>query len=260
MSVLSYLQARAAQAVLAEWEKASINTSIATLSSRLNAYFTQTGDSLSGKFQFGSSTRGTILPRSMDSRSDIDYMIVFEKGGYAPQTYLNRLKRFVEARYATSEIYQSHPTVVLELNHIKFDLVPALHSWGTTYEIPSNETTWQSTNPNDFNSTLEAANKQNGFLIKPTARLVKLWNASNSYVFNSYELEKWIASLGFYGCANQKDYLFYVFEVMSATTTTQWRTDRINRAKRIVADVKEYERQDMPYSAESEVKKLIPES
>ncbi len=72
----------------------------------------------------------------MDAHSDIDYMVVFEKGGYNPQTYLDGLRRFVEQRYQNSEIYQSSPTVVLELNHIRFDLVPAIRQWGTTYNIP----------------------------------------------------------------------------------------------------------------------------
>lgn len=52
--------------------------------------------SLKQHFRFGSSTRGTILPRSMDEQSDIDYMIVFNENNATPQTYLNRLKTFVE--------------------------------------------------------------------------------------------------------------------------------------------------------------------
>ncbi|WP_328516178.1 SMODS domain-containing nucleotidyltransferase [Ralstonia pseudosolanacearum] len=53
--------------------------------------------------------------RAMDDRSDIDYMVVFSDSGATPQTYLNRLKIFVEKRYGSSEIYQSSPTIVLEL-------------------------------------------------------------------------------------------------------------------------------------------------
>ena len=258
MSVLTYLENRASNAVLSALEKTSISTSIATLSSRLSTYFTNQGDGLIEKFQFGSSTRGTILPRAMDARSDIDYMIVFEKGGFNPQTYLDRLKRFAEQRYATSEIYQSSPTVVLELNHIKFDLVPALRQWGTIYRIPSNVLSWQDTNPNDFNSTLETANKSNLYLLKPTIRLAKLWNAANGYIFDSYSFEKWITGLNFYYCANQKDYLFHVFGSMSTTQDTSWRSDKVKRAKEIIARTKEYEAKDMPASAEQEVKKLIP--
>lgn len=259
MSVLSYLESRASNAVLSTAERTSISTSISTLSSRLDRYFLTPGDGLSAKITFGSYTRGTILPRADDAHSDIDYMIVFEKSGFTPQTYLDRLRRFVDDYYSRSEIYQSSPTIVLELNHIKFDLVPALHQWGTTYKIPSSPTAWQDTNPNDFNATLEAANKNNKYLIKPTVRLAKIWNAANDYVFDSYAFEKWIANLSFLFCNNQREYIFHVFDTLSATEATQWRNDKITRAKQLVEKIRQYERDDMPYTAEIEVKKLVPE-
>ena len=69
---------------------------------------------------FGSYIRGTILPRKADASSDIDIMVMFlNPNGYKPQTFLNRLKNFAEHYYSTSEIYQSNPTVVLELNHMR---------------------------------------------------------------------------------------------------------------------------------------------
>jgi hypothetical protein len=257
MSVLSYLEKRASDAVLSSDEKSSITTSITTLKSRVGSHF---GSKVSEHFQFGSSTRGTILPRAMDSNSDIDYMIVFSESGYTPQTYLDRLKRFVETYYSRSEIYQSSPTVVLELNHIKFDLVPALSTGSGSYNIPSGPSNWQSTNPNDFNSSLETANKNNSYLIKPTIRLAKFWNAKNNYVFDSFSFEKWIVNQYFFSCSNQRDYLFSAFDALSATSPSeQWRRDKIERAKKIVADVRQLERDNMPYSAEAEVKKLIPE-
>lgn len=258
MSVLGYLQSRASSAVLSSTENSSIATSIDTLKSRLDGYFTRDHDALSTHFKFGSSTRGTILPRADDMHSDIDYMIVFEKGGYTPQTYLDRLRTFVEKRYSSSEIYQDSPTIVLELNHIKFDLVPALYQYGTTYKIPSGTASWRDTNPNDFDSTLESANKNNSYLIKPTVRLAKIWSAANGYVFDSYLFEKWIANQSYFFCSNQKDYLFAVFDKLTANETTQWRNDKIIRAKQIVANVRDYERREMPASAEAEVKKLIP--
>lgn len=138
MSVLSYLERRASDALLGN-EKESISKSITTLQTRLDAYFT---GKLKSHFRFGSSTRGTILPRSMDEHSDIDYMIVFNDDDSVPQTYLDRLKRFAENYYGKSEIYQSSPTIVLELNHIKFDLVPAKPGWFSGYKIPNNAGGW----------------------------------------------------------------------------------------------------------------------
>lgn len=256
MSVLSYLQKRSSDAVLSGTEKTSITTSISTLQSRLNSYF---GSALSTHFKFGSSTRDTILPRSMDARSDIDYMVVFAEGGYKPQTYLDRLKRFVEAKYQTSELYQSSPTMVLELNHIRFELVPALKGYYSGYQIPDGANGWQSTDPNDFNERLSTKNAAEGYHLKPVIRLAKYWNAKNGYVFDSYGLEKWIVEQWYFLCSNQRDYLFAIFEKLALPTDTQWRKDKVQRGKDIVSEVKRLEAAEMPFTAEAEVKKLIPE-
>ena len=256
MSVLSYLQKRSADAVLSASEKSSIATSISTLRSRMDSYF---GDDVSNHFTFGSYTRDTILPRSMDAQSDIDYMVVFSAAGSKPQTYLDRLKRFVEAKYQTSELYQSNPTIVLELNHIKFELVPALSNWPSGYNIPNGPNDWQHTDPNDFNTKLSNKNAAEGYHLKPAIRLLKFWNADAGYVFDSYGVEKWVVEQWFYGCSNQRDYLFSIFDKLVIPTDTQWRKDRVERAKKIVAQVRAYETSQMPATAEAEVKKLIPE-
>lgn len=259
MTVLSYLNSRASGAVLTENEKSSINTSIVTLASRLNAYFNSPGDSLSGHFRFGSSVRGTILPRNIDPLSDIDYMVVFQKGGYIPQTYLDRLKRFIEQKYSTSEIYQSSPTVVLELNHIRFELVPALHSWSTTYQIPDGPSNWQYSDPTGFNKTLEEKNAAESYLMKPVIRLAKIWNTKAGYVFDSFLFEKWMCERYYPSGSNLQARLFTVFDNLMANEATQWRNDKIKRAKEIVANVRKYEADGMPYTAKAEIKKLIPE-
>lgn len=255
MSVQSYIEKRASEAVLSTDEKASIDKSIQTLRSRLDGWFAV---DLREHFRFGSSTRGTILPRLMNANSDIDYMIVWNEGGYKPQTYLDRLRRFVEYYYSRSEIKQSSPTIVLELNHIKFDLVPALHWYSGTYQIPDGATSWQYTNPTEFSKTLEAKNGSELYKIKPTIRLAKYWNARTG-VYESFSLEKWIVGLSYFGIGNSKDYLFRVFDEMSSYQEQQWRAGAIQRAKAIISKVREYEKNDMPYSAEAEIKKLLPE-
>jgi len=256
MSVLSYLQRRSAKAVLSGKEEESIKTSISALGYRLSLLF---GQELAEQFRFGSSTRGTILPRSMDEDSDIDYMVVFRDASFAPQTYLDRLRRFADTYYPSSAIKQSSPTIVLELNHIKFDLVPALKDWWAGYKIPDGQGGWQSTDPNDFNATLTNKNNSHASLIKPTIRLAKLWNVANGYVYESFALEKWIVGQSYWLCSNLKDYLFQVFDNLPNDATT-WRQQRIARAKALVQQVRQYERSVQASTlAEIEVKKLIPE-
>lgn len=255
MSVITYLEKRASSAVLSGAEEISINRSIAAIKNRLDSYF---GSGLSDHFRFGSSIRGTILPRFMDGQSDIDYMVVFKDGGCAPQTYLDRIKKFADFYYASSEIKQSSPSIVLQLDHIRFDLVPALSKWPFGYRIPNGASAWRDTNPNDFNETLTAKNSAESFLIKPTIRLAKFWNTRRGSIFDSFLFEKHIVEIWFLFCNNQKDYFFKVIDSLDSYHNVQWKREEIERAKQIVAKVRKYECDGMPNSAEAEVKNLIP--
>lgn len=128
MSVLTHLQSTVSAVKIADWERTSIDTSINTLSRKLGNHF----NNLNSRFVFGSYDRRTILRRSKDPNSDVDYMVVFNDGSnYQPQTLMTRLKTFAEANYTRNEIKQSSPTIVIELSSIKFELVPAYVSWGT---------------------------------------------------------------------------------------------------------------------------------
>ena len=256
MSVLSFLTDTASSAVLSFAEQSSITTSVSTLQNRIGLHFAS--GAIKQHFRFGSSTRGTILPRSMDEHSDIDYMVVFSEINATPQTYLNRLKAFVEKRYGSSEIYQSSPTIVLELNHIKFDLVPATFTWAGELQIPNGSGGWLTTNPNDFNSTLEAKNKEHKSLIKPTIRLFKYWNATAGFPFQSYEMEKWVCGQSFWFLANQKNYFLAIIENLNISSSYSQRVNNeITRAKTIAANVRQYEKDEMPVTAENEMKKLF---
>ena len=263
MSVLGYLENLASNAILSDDEKSSIETSISTLQSRLNNYF---GDELKEHFKFGSSTRGTILPRNMDSESDIDYMIVFDDDTYKPQTYLDKLKRFAEAKYSTSEIHQSSPTVVLKLNHIKFELVPAIDKGFYSYHsyyIPdkaSDNNDWIPTDPNGFNDKLTDKNQNNNCLIKPMIRLVKYWNALNRPSFYSYLLETNIVDKSYFYCNNLKEYFYnYMENFSNSNNYSDSLNKKIEKMHKIIKETKDLESQDYQYSAEEKIKELLPE-
>ena len=259
MTVSTHLTSLGSNLVLSEDEKTSITKSITTLSSRLSAYF---GSNITSHFQFGSYTRGTILPRKADSNSDIDYMIVFNTsdGQKKPQTYLDRLKRFAEAKYSTSEIYQSSPTIVLSLNHIKFELVPAIYNYA--YQIPSPSSSWMewmSTDPLGANQALQDKNKAENYQIKPLARLIKYWNSTQGHLFTSFSIEQYIVGKYFWSCTTLRDY-FYAFwdDFSCADGCSQNTKDRVARAKKYAAQAKQYEADNMPASAETEIKKIVP--
>lgn len=256
MSVNSYLERLASDLVLKDSEKSSITTSINTIKSRLSSYF---GNDVIEKFVFGSYTRGTILPRKADEKSDIDLMVVFDNiNNYKPQTFLDKLKRFAEYYYSQSEIHQSHPTIILELNHIKFELVPAYTNY-RMYFIPDKSGGWMNTDPNGFNDKLVECNKNNGYKIKPIVRLIKHWNIQkNNRKLESYLLEKKIADemmYSYFSCYSYADYAKKALRV----NKNYWSDTEIDTAIEHINKALEYESENMPYSAELEIKEVFPE-
>lgn len=264
MSINSYLIKLANAAMIRERERLTIKRSIANLQVRLKKHF---GPQVANGFIFGSYSRGTILPRRMDPQSDIDYMVVFSDGGFKPQTYLDRLRRFAELNYQRSEIEQSNPTIVLSLNHIRFELVPATQSWFGGLQIParaSDFNDWQATNPRGFNDRLSAANQAHGNLIKPLVRIMKYWNAANGYPFESYGLEQKVVDHGFLFVnlfANRRlaSYFYNFIQGMtSGLFMPKWKQDAITRAKKIVQQARDLERLGNSIMAEAHIQKLLP--
>ncbi|MNO34220.1 hypothetical protein D3C76_242500 [compost metagenome] len=95
MSVQSYLENLADELIIREDEKSKINTSVSTIKFRIGAYF---GNDISDHFAFGSYTRGTMLTRSADMYSDVDYIVIFKNpNNLKPQTLLNLLRGFAES-------------------------------------------------------------------------------------------------------------------------------------------------------------------
>ncbi|ENQ6654198.1 nucleotidyltransferase domain-containing protein [Campylobacter lari] len=209
MSVNSYLNNLAEEAIVRDNEKTKIQTSIKAIKERLEIYF---GSELESVFLFGSYKRNTIISRKFDDNSDVDIMVVFKTNGYQlykPETYIKKLKDFMKLRYSQSEIYKDYPTAVLELNHIKFELVPAINRYLNGYQIPCKDKycDWMSTNPNDLDGAL-----CNNDTLKKLVRIAKIWNARQGYIYKSYELEKWIVNNYFYG--NLSEYFYQFCELL----------------------------------------------
>lgn len=263
MTVKSYLDYIAGQAYVRDEEKQSIRNSITNLQSRL---IKNLGTEISQQLIFGSYSRDTILPRSMDENSDIDYMIIFKDGSLRPQSYLDKLRRFVEASYSRSEIQQSNPTIQLSLNHICFELVPATQHWLYGIQIPakaSSSDDWIYTDPVDLNKKLTEKNQSHGNFIKPLVRIAKYWNAQNGKVFDSYDLEKKILDFSFSGSGffGAPDLEAYFFEFMSSLDVSwlapDWKQQKIKRMKQIVSSARQYKSSNMAV-AEQELRKLLP--
>lgn len=259
MSVDGYLANLASEMVIREEKKNSISRSISTLYSRLKDYF---GGDIIDVIKFGSYTRGTILPRSYDEQSDVDVMIIFKNDhDYKPQTFLNQLRKFALEKYSTSYVYQSNPTIALELSHIKFELVPAvkIYSWSDDhFNIPCTSSSWLVTQPKDFDNTLVKCNKNNSNKIKPIVRLLKHWNIENNYrEAASFNLERKIAeemNYSYISCSSYSDYLKSALKTIRIYSTDY----RIDLAISKIDKALELEKGGYPLLAEAKIKEVFP--
>ena len=247
MNVNGYLTRLAVQGIVRDSERASIDRSIGALRIRLKQYFKA---ALNESVVFGSYSRKTILPRKMDEESDVDIMVVFANEGLSPQRYFNYLRQFTMERYSNSEIAKSHPTIVLSLNHIRFELVPTIRQVFYGYQIPakaSDYETWLSTDPLGFNNKLSKVNKLRGNQIKPLIRLLKYWNAVNNYPFESYALEQSIVDhwSNFFLPSSRNQLKHYFYETVKHLDVSywaaSWKKDRINRARELVREAEKDE-------------------
>lgn len=262
MSINGYLTTLSSNLIIRDNEKDSITRSINALETRLSLYFST---EIEGQFCFGSYTRGTILPRKADENSDIDYMVVFNnKFGYKPETYFRKLRGFANHWYKTSEIYRDSPTIVLELNHIKFELVPAYSSslyWSKQYNIPAPRTSyadWMTTDPNGFNSKLTDKNVSENYNIKPLIRLLKYWNSLNGHVYSSYELEQHIINQSFWFDSNLRDYFYTAVNSLPTYGLSYTNINKVNSFKNKVLQIKDYEQKQYISMSEYELKTLLP--
>ncbi|WP_409029332.1 SMODS domain-containing nucleotidyltransferase [Gracilimonas sediminicola] len=269
MTINSYLTSIANQAIVRDDEKQNIKRSISTLSDRLNKYF---GSEITNHFQFGSSSRDTMMPRKMDGNSDVDYMIVFKDDSYRPQTYLDKLRRFADMKYSRSEIKQSHPTIILSLSHIHFELVPALSSFwrAAEYRIPDKASSyddWVRTSPLVLETNLVTSNKENNYLIKPLIRLMKYWNAVNNYPFRSYDLEEKILKnfdvnpFMFQYSSNEKleDYFYeFVIGITNSWSDPDWKRKKFGRLKDRVDVIKRLKKKGHENDAVDILKNIFP--
>lgn len=263
MTVLSHLQRIAARCIVRDNQKTAIDRSVGYIQRSISGYF---GAEVSDQIVFGSYSRNTNLPQQFDAKADVDLMVVFGDRRFRPQTYLDKLRRFTNATYSSSQIKQSHPTVQLDLNHIRFELVPALKGnvFYSEHQIPSPASDWpdwMGTKPRSFNADLSKVNQANSNLTKPLVRVLKYWNAQQGYPFASYELEKHIVENSYtgWGAARRLDSYFYeiVEGLPSFWFGPQWKRDRVARLQQAAKLARQHERHAQTLAAELEIKKVL---
>jgi len=169
-----------------------IDTSVSALKEKIWGEFQSR---LSDVIVFGSYDRETLVTK--DPESDVDIMIIFKTKEVQAQTYLKQLVEFGEKHYKRSEIYRDFPTVVIDMKHMKFELVPAyLDSSDKRIPAPrSKEFKWIATNPNEFKRRLQEKSVTTKGAVVSVIKIMKYLNYLNGKPFDSFlEIERLVTN------------------------------------------------------------------
>ncbi len=211
---------------------------------------------------FGSYARGTMLPREFDQNSDIDILIGFNttSSKLRPESYRERLKKFAFKHYPNAKVTKDHPSIVIELNHVNFDLVPSIFDKGIIWdsiEIPDKDGGWMETDPEKFSKKLTDANTSYNSVVKPIVRLLKAWNAHQGYPYYSYDLESAIVDMSFSSDTYSSGF-FYAIAELPTYSLPNVSSKKVDVLRNHVTWIKEYLSRNELSKAKEVVRRIIP--
>ncbi len=257
----SYLTKLAKQLSNSKEDRDKIDNSYKHLEGKIFEFFR---DRIEKVHVFGSYNRGTELPQSVDSKSDVDVLVIFKVNNLQPDTFLKHLQKFADKIYPRSEVSPDHPAITVVLGHTKFELVPAYletHIFASDdLKIPAprnKELKWITTEPNKLRSTLEEKdNKENGMMI-PLIKLIKYFNTLQGKPFDSYVIEKFAISSS-YPCKNLRDYFFEFINDLDTVGATEPQKEFIKELKSRRDNLLALEKRNLSDYIELELQKFIP--
>jgi predicted nucleotidyltransferase len=262
MDINTYLTKLSNQLKIGAPEKNKIETSISNLKRKIWSHFQE---KLLSVDLFGSFDRETMLSRSIDVESDVDIMAIFKSGDFQPQTYLNWLRDFSEKNYSRSEVLSDFPTIAIEMEHIRFEIVPSyskeIFLSGNELKIPaprSKEVKWITTSPTEFKNKVIKKNANNDQMILPTVRLMKYWNSINGRPFSSYSLENFIVEHSYSSCSNLRDFFYEVISDLNNASLDQQERQFVNKIYEKRRRLISLEKNNIPEYIEQELSSFLP--
>lgn len=196
---------------LTETQRAKIKTS----HKHLRENILQPLDYVSNTFLTGSYKKKTLI----NPANDIDVFVVlkgysqnpYDSNYITPNAILNKLKKDLQKTYPNTTIKQDKPCIVIEFNHVTFELTPAIEidNWygHNNFYIPemSKSNTWQEVeNPRVLEEKLIEANQRLDSKLNPLIKMMKKCKVKHNLKTPSFEMEK-MAISSLYSIDNFRD-------------------------------------------------------
>ncbi len=160
---------------------------------------------VSNTFLTGSYKKSTLINHS---NNDVDMFVVldgYDQYNVKPNTILDKLKKDLQGKYTTTEIKQNKPCVVLNFNHIAFELTPVIKIDNSLQlalgfentpdfympNLSSNNEWIKIDNPRILEKQLSTANKEFDNQLVPLIKMMKKCKLHNNISnIQSFEIEK----------------------------------------------------------------------
>ena len=256
-----YLATLAKKLSVTKEEREKIDTSINYLKGKVWERFQ---DRLDKVEVFGSYDRDTSLSPSIDQNADVDILVIFKTNDYQPNTFLNHLNEFAKNLYQRSDVSPDHPAITIELNHVKFELVPAYWEVNTFSDddlmIPAprnKEIKWIETEPQKLKEDLERKNNRENQMITPLVILVKYLNYLHGKPYDSYIIEQFAISRS-YPDSGLKNYLYEIINDMTTNSQTEAQVAFVNELKLRRKNLLNLEKSGLTDYIEQELAKFLP--
>lgn len=207
---------------------------------------------------FGSYSRDTIICK--DEEEDVDIVVIYKTREVQPDTYLKQIQMFCENTYSRSKIYQDHPTIVIDMEHIKFEIVPSFYVSTGVVKIPapkSRELKWVNTNPKDLITKVLMKDKNNKNLILHVIRILKYWNTLNGRAFTSFQIERAIIEK-IYTCTTIREYITIAISAIEEISSGDKQKNAIKLLKEKLKRVRILESNNFTEYIEQELKSFLP--
>lgn len=212
---------------------------------------------------FGSYGRGTFLPQAIDPSSDVDLLVVFKDNEYQPATMLKHLQLFADKIYPRSDVSPDYPAVVLQLNHVRFDLVPAYWERNTfTVDdllIPaprSKDVKWIATHTDTLLQNFKEKDKEEEGMMVPLLKLIKYLNHLHNKPFEGHMLEGFAISRS-YPRKNLSEYVLEFIGDISSSNCNQNQTLFIQQLKECRKNILHLQNGNLNHYALMELKQLF---
>jgi len=260
MDVSEYLLKLSKAISVRKEEKEKIDNSISYLKGKIWERFQ---DRLRKVEIFGSYDRGTSLSPTIDTNADVDALVLFKTNDFQPDTFLKHLNEFANTIYPRSDVSPDHPAITIELNHVKFELVPSYLDEGVFSDdimIPAprrKDLKWIETNPAELKADLLDKDSRENQMIIPLVKIIKYFNFRMGKPYDSFQIEKFAVSRR-YPKDGLNNYLYEFIDDLSTSDQNDEQVAFVNELKLRRRNLINMEEANLSDYFEQELQKFLP--